>query len=283
MNIEQIPSPVQDLGFEQISRDSICEGVLQDSPQLFMTDGRWNLPALILSDNNPFTIQVAFYPSTVKEDCRRRTVLTGSAVSQLEQAISMLTALSDAVHPSYPPQAIREILCNCVCHRSYESPVPTQIGVYTDRIEFLTIGGLAQGLDIASVEMGIAASPNPALANILYLMGIIQNYGTGISKVRRLYKGEKSQPRFEAAGGVFKVTLPDCNRAAAEKRAVVYFASEKDQILSFARDQGMVTRREVEELLACGQTKSFGILKSLCRDGLLLRRGSGRNSVYMPV
>ena len=49
-----------------------------------------------------------------------------------------------------------------------------------------------------------------------------------------------------------------------------------------AKEQGRITRKEVEQGFGFGSTKSFKVLKSLCEDGLLIQQKSGNRTVYVP-
>ncbi len=56
---------------------------------------------------------------------------------------------------------------------------------------------------------------------------------------------------------------------------------QKSLILQYARENGSVTRKEVEDLISAGTTKAFRLLKELCEDGKLEQKGSGKLSTYV--
>ena len=123
-------------------------------------------------------------------------------------------------------------------------------------------------LELESIFLGVSQSRNPNLAAVFYRMRLIESYGTGIGKIERAYKTCPSQPEFETAKGVFRVTLPNRNE-------------QKSLILQYARENGSVTRKEVEDLIGAGTTKAFRLLKELCEAGKLEQKGSGRLSTYV--
>ena len=55
--------------------------------------------------------------------------------------------------------------------------------MYTDRIEFTSIGGLLKGITLEDIRLGISVCRNPKLANIFYRLELIEAYGTGIQKI----------------------------------------------------------------------------------------------------
>ena len=50
-----------------------------------------------------------------------------------------------------------------------------------------------------------------------------------------------------------------------------------------AKNQGQVTRKEVEQEFGFGSTKAFKVLKALCEAGLLIQQKSGNRTVYLPL
>ena len=123
-------------------------------------------------------------------------------------------------------------------------------------------------------------------------MTLIESYGTGIGKIQRAYKEERFKPLFETARGVFRVTLPNRNEpspafASPDPENKNYMTqkgaldNQKQLILDFTRENGKITRKEVEDLLHSGTTKSFRLLRELCEEGELESQGSGKRSYYI--
>ena len=127
-------------------------------------------------------------------------------------------------------------------------------------------------------------------------MRLIESYGTGIGKIIRLYSDEGKEPQFETAKGAFRVTLPNRNEDGPKARfaepidtlpenaaGAGWNEDEKERICRFAGKHGRITRKEAESLLKARPTRTYMLLKRLCREGRLRLEGSGKNSVYMPV
>ena len=144
------------------------------------------------------------------------------------------------------------------------------------------------GLELESIFLGVSQSRNPNLAAVFYRMRLIESYGTGIGKIERAYKTCPAQPEFETAKGVFRVTLPNRNeqpkmdvRVSDKTNKDISLNEQKSLILQYARENGSVTRKEVEDLIGAGTTKAFRLLKELCEDGKLEQKGSGKLSTYV--
>ena len=131
-------------------------------------------------------------------------------------------------------------------------------------------------------------SRNANLAALFYRMHYIESYGTGIGKIKRGYKDYSSEPTFETAPGVFRVTLPNRNelplavgmeRISGSKGKSL--EDEKNLILDFVSDNGSITRKQTEDLIDAGTTKAFRLLRELCESGKLIAVGKGKTSKYV--
>lgn len=78
----------------------------------------------------------------------------------------------------YPEIAVREALLNLLVHRDYSFSASALISIYTDRIEFVSIGGLVPGIDLEDVMVGISVCRNQELANVFCRLHLIEAYGT---------------------------------------------------------------------------------------------------------
>lgn len=126
------------------------------------------------------------------------------------------------------------------------------------------------------------------LAAVFYRMRLIESYGTGIGKIERAYKACSFQPEFETAKGVFRVTLPNRNEEQESEAQEIENANndisldeQKNLIIQYARENGSITRKEVEDLIGAGTTKAFRLLKELCEVDKLEQKGSGKLSTYV--
>ena len=58
--------------------------------------------------------------------------------------------------------------------------------------------------------------------------------------------------------------------------------SEREaRVLELIQAKGQVRRKEVEEILGCGSTVAWGILKAMTNSGLIMQEGSGKNVIYV--
>ena len=266
--------------------------------KLIGEDGLYTNLALLLSDQCETTTKVALFQGTDKEVFRDRKEFTGSILKQLEEVYQFINLLNKTKATfsgldrtdmrDYPEEAVRESLLNSIVHRDYSFSGSNLVNIYENRMEIVSLGGLVSGLELKSIFLGVSQSRNPNLAAVFYRMRLIESYGTGIGKIERAYKTYQFQPEFETAKGVFRVTLPNRNeKQEREERAkdhvdtMVSLNEQKSLIVQYAKENGSVTRKEVEDLIGAGTTKAFRLLKELCEAGKLEQKGNGKLSTYI--
>lgn len=266
--------------------------------KLIGEDGLYTNLALLLSDQCETTTKVALFQGTDKEVFRDRKEFTGSILKQLEEVYQFINLLNKTKATfsgldrtdmrDYPEEAVRESLLNSIVHRDYSFSGSNLVNIYENRMEFVSLGGLVSGLELKSIFLGVSQSRNPNLAAVFYRMRLIESYGTGIGKIERAYKTYQFQPEFETAKGVFRVTLPNRNEKQEREKqttesvdTMVSLNEQKSLIVQYAKENGSVTRKEVEDLIGAGTTKAFRLLKELCEAGKLEQKGKGKLSTYV--
>lgn len=90
--------------------------------------------------------------------------------------------------PEIPREAVREAIANALCHRDYATGTSVQVNVYMDFIEIVNPGLFPEG---DSPERHLEGSGgdfkqrNPNIAQVLFRSGMIEQYGTGIPRIKR--------------------------------------------------------------------------------------------------
>lgn len=184
-------------------------------------------------------------------------------------------------HKDYPETALREALLNAIVHREYAYSASTLISVYSNRIEMVSLGGLAHGISLDDILLGLSVCRNQKLANVFYRLELIEAYGTGMLKIQNAYEGCGTKPEIIASSNAFKIVLPIIP-VTAESGALALNPSEAALVLDKARAQGFITRQEVEELLNVKTATASRLLKSMVEQKLIRPVGRGKNTRYAP-
>lgn len=196
----------------------------------------------------------------------------------------------------YPEIAVREALLNLLVHRDYSCSASALISIYTDRIEFVSIGGLLPGIDLEDIMVGISVCRNQDLANVFYRLHLIEAYGTGIGRIMKAYEGVEEKPVIETTKNAFKIILPNVN-AKYEKTNDSTLPTEpstndpvggalssgEEKVLEYARAHGSVTRNEVIKLLEVSASTASRVLKKMVKSNLLKQNGKARSTNYTIV
>lgn len=260
-------------------------------------DGTYTNLGMLLSDQCVHTIKMAVFDGSRKSVFRDRKELTGSLLTQLEDAYSYIDqfnrtraefeGLERVDKRDYPGEALREALLNAITHRDYSFSGPTLISIFDDRIEFVTIGGLVRGLTFDDIMLGISALRNQNLANVFYRLNLIEAYGTGVLKINESYIDCAAKPQFEVTDNAFKITLPNINYAGGHKEAasttfqkITGKANRQEILLHLAEERGHIVRKDVEGALKVSQATAILILRDMVKKGLLIKEGAGKQQKY---
>jgi ATP-dependent DNA helicase RecG len=297
---EEMRSLEQNLTFEKAGKEfadrNIKFGQVQMKTLGIMTqDGVYTNLGLLLSDQCVHTIKAAVFEGTNQNQFKDRKEFTGSLFQQMDdvydfidfrnQTHSTFEKLRRIDRRDYPEVAVREALLNLLVHREYSFRASTFISIYTDRIEFTSIGGLVSGVTLKDVMMGISVCRNAKLANIFYRLELIEAYGTGILKIMDAYKGTEMTPTIETSDNAFKIVLPNLNARTEQKEpenAGYKSSTAEEKVIALAEKRGFVTRKEVESLLGMSQTTCGRLLKQMTENGQIVQTGRGKSTRYCP-
>lgn len=297
-HFEEMRSLEQNLTFEKAEKEFADRNVKFGQAQMktlgiITQDGVYTNLGLLLSDQCVHTIKAAVFEGTNQSQFQDRKEFTGSLFQQMDdvydfidfrnQTHSSFEKLRRIDRRDYPEVAVREALLNLLVHREYSFRASTFISIYTDRIEFTSIGGLVSGVTLKDLTMGISVCRNVKLANVFYRLELIEAYGTGILKIMDAYEGTGMTPQIETSDNAFKIILPNLNAKTEQKEPEnTGFESsmEEEKVIALAKERGFVTRKEVEILLGIGQTTCGRLLKQMIVNGLIVQEGKGKNTHY---
>ena len=301
-SFEVMRSVDQDLTFEAVQREFEIRGIDFGRPQmktlrLISEDSLYTNLGLLLSDQCPHVIKVAVFEGTDQNVFKDRREFSGSLTRQLDEIYEYIDlqnknrATFDKLlridSRDYPETAVREALLNTLVHRDYSFSASSLISIYDDRIEFVSLGGLAQGIELEDLALGVSVCRNPGLANVFYRLQLIEAHGTGMKKIMGACAGLEKAPQVMATSNAFKIVLPNMNAMASavnddqvkldEKNKP---ASSEEKVLTYLEANLCVSRKQVQELLGVGQAQAGRVLTSMVDGGLIRRVGGGRTTRY---
>lgn len=291
-NYEEARSIIQELTFNEASRifenKQITFGESQKrSLGLIGDDGTYTNLALLLSDQCAHTVKIAVFEGEQKMVFKDRREFSGSLLKQLNDAYQFIDQFNH-IHAhteglyrvdkrAYPTEAIREALLNAIVHREYSFSASTLISIFNNRIEFVSIGGLARGISQSDILLGISIARNKKLADVFYRLHLIEAYGTGMPKIIEAYREYGLEPHIEISDNAFKITLPNTNAVVNEIR---HDFTENEQGVLAILKQGIKSRPEIQKTLGFSQTTAIVTIASLIDKGLVVKVGNGNKTKY---
>ena len=306
---EAMRSLNQDLTFEATKKEFDLRKIEFGSKQmqtlkLIDQDGLYTNLGLLLSDQCVHTIKVAVFQGTDQMVFKNRREFSGSLLKQMNEVYDFIDLHNQTRATiekllridvrDYPEVAVREALLNMLVHRDYSFSSSALISIYTDRIEFVSIGGLMPGIDLEDIMVGLSICRNQELANVFYRLHLIEAYGTGMRKIMKAYEGKEEKPKIETTKNAFKIILPNINakyetgnitssNIKATTNSVTgdkNILDDKERVLEYARVQGVLTRNDVMALLKVSASTATRILQRLVKENLLKQNGKARNTHY---
>lgn len=248
-------------------------------------DGSYTNLALLLSDQNPYTIKIAVYENVDKINFLDRKEFSGSLLEIYNKTLDYLK-LNSATYgiieksirediEEYPEFILREIILNSLIHRDYMTLTSNIINIYReDSIEFISYGSLYGNITVEDILAGLSTSRNPFLQSILMRLKHVEAIGSGLRRVNSYYKKNNMEFVIKDLPSSFVVILP---RITLNKIDIV----EDDIILKYVSEKEEVSRKEVEVLIGKEKTTTATILNKMVKEGKLKKKGNGPSTRYI--
>ena len=175
---------------------------------------------------------VAYFGREQDYDARERRTLRGPIVrlqdadgavlepGLVEQAVEFVrrnietVALEDGVRRQarwdYPEDAVREAVVNAVVHRDYLlSGTDIELAIYSDRLEVVSPGRLANGITPARMRSGCRSARNELLKDVMRDYGYVEHMGMGVPRkiVRGMREHNGTEPELLEEDERFTVRL----------------------------------------------------------------------------
>ena len=194
------------------------------------------------------------------------------------QAISAFSIRRDGTRDEveeYPPDAVRAALANLFAHRDYSlENVLALASHFSDKLEFLSFGGLLRAGPPELLHEDRAAPRNRHLAALLVRLSARERHGLGIPQIYAAYKPFGLEPAILCDSTKLKIVLP---------RVTMHYEGLSEgemQIVRFLRENGRQPRAKIQAALGRSYTYTIGLLTSLMKQGVVLKEGSGKSTAY---
>ena len=182
----------------------------------------------------------------------------------------------------YPLEALREAIINGLIHRNYQEPADVRVFIFDNRIEIINPGSFPEDV---RPHKPIHRPVNPILSQLMYDVGFVERYGSGIKLMQRLCEEwENTAPRYELHPLETKVIfdspiqdttlleIDDISEQLNERQKNALFHAEKN---------GQIATKEYVEINRVSRGIAYVELRDLTDKGLLSVIGKGRGTKYI--
>jgi ATP-dependent DNA helicase RecG len=219
-------------------------------------------------------------------------MIDGSLIDQVEEALKFIQKNTNVEFVitgkpardeiwDYPLEALREALINAVCHRDYTLPSNTDIRIHDDRLEIWSPGGLPFGITLPELfKPHKSVLRNKGIASVLYDIGWIEKWGSGIDKIRRLCRSEKKpEPEYEEQT---QTLVARFRKDVFKDEYLRKLGLNERQMtaVAYARQRGRVASRDYQHMNSVSRQLAAVELSDLVQKGVLVRTGARRGIAY---
>lgn len=265
------------LGLKPLDQNSLI------SLELMTPSGEYCNAAALLADSNHFPgIDIARFGESINIINARHTFEHMSVLEQMQRTLEVfdtyyayeeIVGFERIAKTLVPREAFREAIANALVHRCWDVRANIKVGMFADRIEITSPGGLPAGI---TEELYLAGGPSvarsPILANVFFRLGHIERFGTGIPRILDEYAHETVSPSFALRDSSITVMLP--------VTVLENVTLDEEAILAVLAKGSALTRSQISEKTQLSKSKAIRTLNALVEKGLVTKVGEGRSVRY---
>ena len=271
--------------FKEINID-INDNNIKNNLHLVNERNKYTNLALLLSDQNPFTLKAATYDTNGKSNFLDRKEFSGSLLEIYDKTLEYLK-LNSATYglidnsirkdiEEYPEFILREIILNSLIHRDYSTFTSNIINIYkNDGMEFISYGSLYGNITIDDVLAGLSTSRNPFLQSIFMRLKRVEAIGSGLRRVNAYYLNKNLSFEIEALPSSFVVKLPRITITN------INMDDDNKLIIDYLNKYGEITRKTVEQLIKKEKTTAASLLNNMVENNIIIKVGNGPSTKYL--
>lgn len=294
-SIRNIVSPIQQLTFSQLkiyyeeNGYTINDNFLRQL-DFVMEDGKYNYLAYLLSDNNNVSIKVATYSGSDAYDlieneeygfCSliKATKKVIDKFDLINKTFSKITGAERKELKMFDKVAIREAIVNAIVHNKWELENPPKFEIFSDHISITSTGGLPSEVAKEEFLMGYSFPRNPELMRVFKDLDLVEQLGTGIIRILRVYDKDVYEftPNFIRVNFKFNEynSLIDNNIIKNND-----LNETQNKVLQLIKENSRITQKEMMDSLNVARATITRTISYLKENGYIDRIGSDRDGYW---
>lgn len=299
--IRQKTSPKQNLTFKTLF--ALLSGVGKhpsDTEEfygnygLLTRDGKFNINAYLLSDNNDISMKVVVFEGKDKSVMSRRTeygskclLLSLDEIAEFFSSMNVTrvdvkgTKRKENALFDYP--SFREAWINACLHNDWNNAIAPSVYVFDDRIEVVSYGGIPYTLTKEGFFNGTSVPVNKSLLFVFIAAGYAEQSGHGVPTIVDRY----GRGVFSFEDGMVKVTIPlefERNEVQERKNAERQrkgLTRNQKKIYDILFEDGNKSLQEVADESGLSLAGVKKICLKLQEYGILERSGSKKDGIWI--
>ena len=289
-----IESMNQDLTFRDLKQLYILKGFTINDDTfirnlgLLCKNGKYNLLAEILADNNDLSIKVVRFKGIDKTELLFRNEYGYKCLFiALEQALNYVYSLNETrvdldnkiarveTH-LFDNNCLREAWINACLHTKWSKMIPPVIYIYQDRIEIVSYGGLAVDYNLDEFYLGISHPINKQLQKIMGQLGFVEQTGHGIPTILKKYGKEA----FTITNNNLIVTLKFPFMISSLSLDLNDLNGQQKDVLNLIKLNPSIKVKDIAKLMKLSESRINEIIKELKNANKIIRIGANKNGYY---
>ena len=188
--------------------------------------------------------------------------------------------------PDFDSLAFHEALANAYCHRDYSMPGSVRVLVGDEGLTVSSPGGLPDGVLAERMPSAEPRSRNPALADALKRIGIMENAWRGIDRIHHgALRFGMPMPDYSKSTGARTTVF--FSRGSPDKAFVRMLSTEEQRggsqfpiqvlyVLNALKNRGRASESEIIEDAGIGEKAAKAALRTLTEAGVIVDVGGSR-------
>lgn len=253
-------------------------------------DGNYNYLAYLLADNNRIPICVGTFKGTDKMDlieyedygnCSlvKACKMVIEKFKLINNTYANITYAEREETNKFDEKLVREAIINAFVHNEWVTENPPKFEIYSDHISIVSTGGLPYNATKEDFYKGHSKPVHPELMRIFKDLDLVENMGTCIRKILRMY----GKDIFEFSDNFIVVSFKyNGNEVSTNPVSETFEPNETQKyILKLIGENSTITILEIASELCIGRTTVKRNIKELMENKMITRTGSNRNGKWL--
>lgn len=275
--------------------DTLDEETILENLKLFAGNKHFKNGAVLFFAKKPSkffewaTTRCTLFKGTDKGHIIDDKIFDGNLIHQYDEAMNYIYSKMNVEYEikdagprkeiwEIPDVALKEALLNALSHRDYsERGARTTVSIFDDRIEITNPGGLVNSIPKADFGKR-SLSRNPLLFGLSLRINMVEQIGSGISRIKKALADASLEPPVFSLDGMFSVTFyrPVSVDRLIEINWSSFINENQANMLKAINRNNKISKRELVDIIKLSKTAIDNNIEKLKELGILERVGSDR-------